>query len=258
MHQKIQDAKAGHQHWSYRGDLVSQSSAGGSVTPAPITDAFGDVVNGAREVYDWNGAWGYRNELFTGGLQKVGVRWYDPAVGRFLQVDPWLGSIYLPRTLNGYGYCLNEPIGLVDPNGLWYVKIGIQVQGTLPLVGPVGPNGQLEIGIVIGNDPAAGGRVGIGGYVSAGGGVGVGLGGSASLVLGFSPGGDLGSQQGWGYYIGGSGAILGSLGIDISGPIAPWPTCFTKAAIEVSGGLGFGDEVHVGVSRTWNRVFFHF
>ena len=30
--------------------------------------------------YDWNGAWGYRNEALSVGLQKVGVRWYDPTV----------------------------------------------------------------------------------------------------------------------------------------------------------------------------------
>ncbi|GIV06958.1 MAG: hypothetical protein KatS3mg017_0160 [Fimbriimonadales bacterium] len=29
----------------------------------PITDAFGDLVNGTRQAYDWNGAWLYRNEL---------------------------------------------------------------------------------------------------------------------------------------------------------------------------------------------------
>jgi RHS repeat-associated protein len=60
----------------------------------PITDAFGDRVAGMRQVYDWNGAWLYRNELTeTGVLVKVGVRWYDPTVGRFLQQDPWLGSV---------------------------------------------------------------------------------------------------------------------------------------------------------------------
>ncbi|GBC93649.1 hypothetical protein HRbin15_02150 [bacterium HR15] len=32
-----------------------------------------------------NSDWSYRNELTeTGGLVKVGVRWYDPVVGRFL------------------------------------------------------------------------------------------------------------------------------------------------------------------------------
>ncbi|GIV87203.1 MAG: hypothetical protein KatS3mg054_1232 [Chloroflexus sp.] len=85
---------------------------------APITDAFGDLVNGMQQVYDWNGAWLYRNELTeTGGLVKVGVRWYDPAVGRFLQQDPWLGSVYAPLTLNAYGYCVNDPVQMVDPTG---------------------------------------------------------------------------------------------------------------------------------------------
>jgi len=50
-------------------------------------------------------------------LQKVGVRWYDPALGRFLQQDPWLGSIYAPLTLNAYGYCVNDPLNAVDPTG---------------------------------------------------------------------------------------------------------------------------------------------
>ena len=67
--------------------------------------------------YSRNGAWGYRNEANTGGLQKVGVRWYDPAIGRFLQKDPWLGSPYEPLTLNRYGYCLNDPLQLVDIDG---------------------------------------------------------------------------------------------------------------------------------------------
>ncbi|GIV04483.1 MAG: hypothetical protein KatS3mg016_0058 [Fimbriimonadales bacterium] len=74
-----------------------------------------------RQVYDWNGAWLYRNELTeTGGLVKVGVRWYDPAVGRFLQPDPWLGSVCAPLTLNGYGYCVNDPINYIDPSGTLY------------------------------------------------------------------------------------------------------------------------------------------
>ena len=95
------------------------SSPTGACSPAPLTDAFGDTVAGARQTYDWNGAWGYRNEALMGGLQKVGVRWYDPTVGRFLQQDPWLGDIYEPLTLNRYGYCENDPLQLVDPSGEW-------------------------------------------------------------------------------------------------------------------------------------------
>ncbi|MEM2591841.1 MAG: RHS repeat-associated core domain-containing protein [Thermofilaceae archaeon] len=114
------------QPWNGHGDLVATSDAAGSFTLAALTDAFGDGVSGMRQVYDWNGAWLYRNELVeTGGLVQVGVRWYDPATGRFLQKDPWLGSIYLPLTLNAYGYCLNDPVNAVDPDGesikeLWW------------------------------------------------------------------------------------------------------------------------------------------
>ncbi len=81
----------------------------------------GVVVNylysGDCQLYDWNGAWGYRNEPLTGGLVKVGVRWYDPTVGRFLQQDPWLGALALPLTLNAYAYCANNPVNMVDPTG---------------------------------------------------------------------------------------------------------------------------------------------
>jgi len=90
------------------------------------------MVNGMRQVYDWNGAWLYRNELTeTGGLVKVGVRWYDPMVGRFLQQDPWLGAFYAPLTLNGYGYCGNDPINGVDPTGqwVWIVVVGVAAVG---------------------------------------------------------------------------------------------------------------------------------
>ncbi len=111
-----------YQHWNLRGDLVAQSDRGGAFSPAPITDASGDWVSGNRQVYDWNGAWGYRNELLTGGLVKVGVRWYDPVVGRFLQQDPWLGDIYEPLTLNAYAYCVNDPINAVDPDGMLRFK----------------------------------------------------------------------------------------------------------------------------------------
>ncbi len=117
MYQQVADSQVEYRHWSWRGDLAAKSTTSGAYQPAPVTDAFGDTVSGVREAYDWNGAWGYRNEAFTGGLQKVGVRWYDPAVGRFLQLDPWLGSIYQPLTLNGYGYCVNDPVQLVDPSG---------------------------------------------------------------------------------------------------------------------------------------------
>ncbi len=100
---------------------------------APIADAYGDLVSGSPEVYGWNGGWGYRNEPNTGGLQKVGVRWYDPYTGRFLQKDPWLGSVFTPLTLNAYVYCLNDPVNAVDPTGkiVWKIAIAVAVVALL-------------------------------------------------------------------------------------------------------------------------------
>jgi RHS repeat-associated protein len=124
-----------------------------------VFDAYGDLVSGVPDVYAWNGAWGYRHEAHTGGLQKVGVRWYDPAIGRFLQKDPWLGSLALPLTLNRYGYCVNEPVQMVDPSGelplLAAIAIGVvaglvldeiaeRVGGTVP---PNHPPGVPQLGV---------------------------------------------------------------------------------------------------------------
>jgi RHS repeat-associated protein len=105
------------QYWSWRGDLVATNGASQPAQPAPVFDAFGDLVSGSPDVYAWNGGWGYRYEAGTGGLVKVGVRWYDPTIGRFLQKDPWLGDVHQPLTLNAYGYCVNDPILFADPSG---------------------------------------------------------------------------------------------------------------------------------------------
>ena len=140
------------QYWTWRGDLAATAGVGEPVQRAPVFDAFGDLVSGSPDVYAWNGAWGYRNEANTGGLQKVGVRWYDPAIGRFLQKDPWLGSLALPLTLNRYGYCTNNPINWIDPSGLLKVKVTITAEVTLKGEISTGllPEGKAEISLKAG------------------------------------------------------------------------------------------------------------
>ena len=110
------------QYWTWRGDLAATSGVSEPAQSAPVFDAFGDLVSGSPDVYAWNGAWGYRNEANTGGLQKVGVRWYDPATGRFLQKDLWLGTPRSPISLNPYVFAYNNPVAMVDIGG--YAAIG--------------------------------------------------------------------------------------------------------------------------------------
>ena len=55
------------------------------------------------------------------GLLRFGARDYDPQLGRWTAKDP-LG--FEGGDTNLYAYVAGDPINLVDPSGLWYVKLG--------------------------------------------------------------------------------------------------------------------------------------
>jgi len=50
-------------------------------------------------------------------LIQTGGRLYDYAMGRFLQVDPVVGSLANSQSLNGYSYIGNNPLSGTDPTG---------------------------------------------------------------------------------------------------------------------------------------------
>ncbi len=52
------------------------------------------------------------------GLVNIGARQYDPALGRFLSVDPVMDQSD-PQQWNAYAYSNNSPISFSDPSGLW-------------------------------------------------------------------------------------------------------------------------------------------
>ena len=50
-------------------------------------------------------------------------RLYDPAVGRFLNVDPYVQMPGNTQSYNRYSYCLNNPLRYTDPSGYkWHWK----------------------------------------------------------------------------------------------------------------------------------------
>jgi RHS repeat-associated protein len=52
------------------------------------------------------------------GLMYYRARYYDPAIGRFLQKDPELGKASEPLTVvNSHAYVANDPANLTDPTG---------------------------------------------------------------------------------------------------------------------------------------------
>ena len=53
-------------------------------------------------------------------MYDYGARNYDPALGRWMNIDPLAETFY---HLSGYNYVNNNPINSTDPNGMWTVSL---------------------------------------------------------------------------------------------------------------------------------------
>jgi RHS repeat-associated protein len=51
------------------------------------------------------------------GLMYYGGRYYDPALGRFINPDPFVPEPGNPQALNRYSYVINNPVNATDPSG---------------------------------------------------------------------------------------------------------------------------------------------
>jgi RHS repeat-associated protein len=59
-------------------------------------------------------------------LDFFGARYYSSRHGRFTSVDPAMGSavVSLPQSWNRYTYVLNNPLNIIDPDGMLWVAAG--------------------------------------------------------------------------------------------------------------------------------------
>mgnify|MGYP001791919104 CR=1 FL=1 len=74
--------------------------------------------------HSWNGNFASTTRGFTGHEHLTGTdlihmngRAYDPTLGRFLSVDPFIQFPEHSQSLNGYSYILNNPLSATDPTG---------------------------------------------------------------------------------------------------------------------------------------------
>ena len=77
--------------------------------------------------------WKYAGEILDAatGLYYIGARWMDPELGRWLSLDPELGSLSAPQTMDRYVYCVNNPLRFVDPDGRKLIQFEDGSAGTL-------------------------------------------------------------------------------------------------------------------------------
>ena len=64
------------------------------------------------------------------GLMYYGARYYDAALGRFVQADTIVPNPGNPQDLNRYAYVRNNPLRYVDPTG--YTGVGYDPGAYLP------------------------------------------------------------------------------------------------------------------------------
>jgi RHS repeat-associated protein len=92
------------------GNLTLISTDGVDRTIAVVTAS--NRVSGAGYERD------HRSPEANDDLDYMHARYYNPYLGRFLSVDPVGGSIDSSQSWNRYSYVQNNPLILVDPNGL--------------------------------------------------------------------------------------------------------------------------------------------
>ena len=96
------------------GSLRVIADAAGNAVKRIDYDSFGNVLNDTAPTFDV--PFGFAGGLHDRdtGLVQFGFRDYDPDVGRWTAKDP-IG--FGGGDVDLYGYCLNDPINLLDPNG---------------------------------------------------------------------------------------------------------------------------------------------
>ena len=101
------------------GDTAALTDQTGNITNTYRYDAFGGAISGENPRNGYTGKWQRDSDNATGTI-RMGVREYDPALGRFVSADPLKGEITDPQQRNRYTYTSNNPLVRYDLNGMWW------------------------------------------------------------------------------------------------------------------------------------------
>ena len=97
-----------------QGSIIALSDSAGQIVQRYEYDAYGKTISVQDPAFVQPYGYTGRERDDESGLYYYRARYYDPAVGRFLQSDP----IGLAGGINTYAYVLGDPVNLIDPDGL--------------------------------------------------------------------------------------------------------------------------------------------
>ena len=204
-----------------QGDIVAILNSGGTAVVQYTYDAWGNILSIDGSMADTLGQLNplrYRGYVYDpeSDLYYLQSRYYDPELGRFINVDSYASTGQGILSNNMFAYCGNNPIIHCDPSGYWWNEFWEEVEerlkkkkteaqsnddGTVTvgftIAGAFGLGGSYSTGITLdrkGNIGMAGTFNGGSGFPSAG------AGGFATITN--AP--DIFAQEGLGTAIGGS------------------------------------------------------
>jgi RHS repeat-associated protein len=102
-----------YQHTDALGSPVATTDASGALIERTNYEPYGSAINKTVDGI------GYTGHVMDGatGLAYMQQRYYDPALGRFLSVDPVAANSNVGVNFNRYWYANNNPYRFIDPDG---------------------------------------------------------------------------------------------------------------------------------------------
>ena len=103
-------------HTDHLGSIRTVTTASKAIQTRYYYDAWGKQTLASGTAIT-NRGYLAQEHLNDFGLLNLNARLYDPALGRFLAMDPYVSMPDFTQAYNRYSYCLNNPFKYTDPSG---------------------------------------------------------------------------------------------------------------------------------------------
>ena len=123
---QLRAAAMSYYHFDGNGSTRLLTDAGGASTDTYTYDAFGRQLASTGATVNRYRFNGQQLDSET-SLYYLRARYYSPAMGRFLTLDPIAGNEFDPSSLHKYVYANNDPINMSDPSGQFAMAMSISI-----------------------------------------------------------------------------------------------------------------------------------